>query len=169
MRCDLHIHTTASDGTWTTERLIREIKDSGIQIFAVTDHDSTANVTAAQKLAREAGLRFVPGVEISATLEGKLFHILGYGIDPANLSLRQLLSHNTEIMMKKDDDSIKTLIEEGYAIDFESYLVYEKDAERGGWKALNFLIDAGLCRDAGDFFSRLFKGLNRIVPPDALN
>lgn len=164
MRSDLHIHTTASDGTWEPARLIAEVKRQGIEVFAVTDHDTVANLTLTARLAGEAGLRFVPGVEISTTYEGRLFHILGYGIDPDNPSLRQLLSHNTRLMTKKDDDSIKMLIEEGAALDFESYLAYDNDYTRGGWKALNFLIDSGLCNDAADFFTRLFKGLHHVFP-----
>jgi len=164
VRSDLHIHTTASDGTWTPQRLVSEIKDNGIQIFSVTDHDSVENIAVTAKLAKEEGIRFLPGVEVSTTLEGKLFHILGYGIDPDNPLLRQLLWHNTELMMKKDDDSIKMLIEEGHAIDFDGYLAYENDVSRGGWKALNYLIDAGLCRDAVDFFTRLFKGIHLVFP-----
>ena len=164
MRSDLHIHTTASDGTWTPERLVAEVKQKDIRLFAVTDHDTVANVDVTGKLAHEAGIGFIPGVEISATLEGRLFHILGYGINPANTALRELLDHNTHQMMKKDDDSIKMLITEGVPLEYDDYLAYENDGTRGGWKALNFLIDAGLCCDAADFFTRLFKGMQIIFP-----
>lgn len=158
MRTDLHIHTTASDGCWDPERLLLELKKKGLQVFSVTDHDSVANVSVMRKLAEEAALTFIPGVEISTTVKGHMFHVLAYGIDPENGSLLQLLSDNTRLMQKKDDDSIKKLIDSGLEIDFDQYLAYENDPSRGGWKALNFLIDAGLCRDAGDFFRRLFRG-----------
>jgi len=157
MKVDLHIHTNASDGRWTPERLIAELKNTGIGLFSVTDHDTVANIAPAAKLAAEAGLRFIPGVEISATLRGRLYHILGYGIDPENAGLLDLLRYNDALMVKNDDKSIKRLIELGYEIDYSAYLAYENDTTRGGWKALNFLIDVGLCADMGEFFSKLFK------------
>ena len=82
MRADFHIHTTASDGTWDPAELLDHLQAAGIGAFAVTDHDSTANLAEAARLAREAGLRFLPGVELNATKDGHNFHILGYGIDP---------------------------------------------------------------------------------------
>jgi len=157
MRADLHIHTTASDGSWTPGALVDELKKKGISMFAVTDHDSVSNLKKTQELARKEGLYFIPAVEISATFQGQLFHILGYGIDPADPGLTELLRHNTELMNKKDDDSIRTLIAQGYQIDFEKYKNYKDDGSRGGWKALNFLIDEGFCKDPKDFFKNLFN------------
>lgn len=156
-RVDLHIHTTASDGSWSPNRLIKELVKKDIKIFSVTDHDSIANIIETQEFANKIGLTFIPGVEISATLNDHMFHILGYGIDIKNAKLSKLLEYNTKLMIKKDNDSIKKLIDNGYKIDFQSYLDYENDSSRGGWKALNYLIDEGHCRDAKDFFINLFK------------
>ena len=62
MRTDLHIHTTASDGCWTPERVIVEVQARAIELFAIADHDSVASVSRAEALAREAGLAFLRGV-----------------------------------------------------------------------------------------------------------
>ena len=156
MKVDLHIHTNASDGCWTPERLIKKVVEKGIGIFSVTDHDTIENISSAQKLAQDAGVIFIPGVEISATLNGRLFHILGYGIEPANPGLQDILTHNTGLMNKNDDDSIRRLIERGYDIEYNQYLSYHNDTTRGGWKALNFLMDIGLCTGMDDFFRTLF-------------
>lgn len=67
MRADLHIHTTASDGTWTPAELIAEAVKAGLGAIAVTDHDSVANVKEAQRLALGAGLKFLPAAEICST------------------------------------------------------------------------------------------------------
>lgn len=165
MRTDLHIHTVASDGTWQPERLVAEIKKEGIGIFAVTDHDATGMVKPTQELAVKAGLCFIPGVEISSTLNGDLYHILAYGIDLDNMKLQKLLENNCRLMNKKDDDSIRMLVQHGYKLDLAKYEAYENDAGRGGWKALNFLIDEGLCRDAGDFFRNLFQEKHQLSFP----
>lgn len=156
-RVDLHIHTTASDGAWTPEILLEELLKRDIRLFSVTDHDSIDNTKETKELALQKGLAYLPGVEVSSTYQGHLFHILGYGFDICNVRLKELLKYNTELMEKKDDDSIKKLIEEGYNIDFENYLNYERDSTKGGWKALNYLMDKGHCKDSADFFQHLFK------------
>jgi len=157
MKVDLHIHTNASDGRWTPERLVNEVVKTGIRLFSVTDHDTVDNISAVQKLATDAGVLFIPGVEISATLNGQLFHILGYGIEQTNPGLQKILTHNTGLMNKNDDNSIRQLIARGYDIDYAAYLSYQDDSGRGGWKALNFLIDTGLCAGMEEFFRVLFK------------
>lgn len=156
MRVDLHLHTTASDGSWTPEQVVANACEAGIGLLAVTDHDTTANVEQTTELARNAGLHVVPGVEICSTLAGQSFHILGYGIDIRNSTLQKLLRHNTQLMEQTDHDSISKLIAGGLAIDLEEYLAYQHNASRGGWKSLNFLIDKGFCRDANDYFANLF-------------
>jgi predicted metal-dependent phosphoesterase TrpH len=78
MKIDLHIHTMASDGTWSPEELVENIKKAEIGIFSVTDHDSTDNVLQTADLAKADDLHFIPGVEINASRQNKYIHILGY-------------------------------------------------------------------------------------------
>jgi predicted metal-dependent phosphoesterase TrpH len=165
LRVDLHIHTTASDGTWTPALTVAAVKAAGLGLFAVTDHDTAANVAAAGRLAAAAGLGFLPGVEISTTQAGRLFHILGYGVDPAAVELARILEANTALMEEVDHDSIKKLAADGLPVDYDEFCAYEHDPARGGWKSLSFLIDKGLCRGVGDFFSELFTAKRGIVFP----
>jgi len=95
MRADLHIHTTASDGCWIPEQVIAGVLAEGIGLFALADHDSVGNVARAESLARQNGLAFLRGVEVSTTLDGGMFHILGYGIDINHLDLLSALGNNT--------------------------------------------------------------------------
>ncbi|BBB91474.1 MAG TPA: PHP domain-containing protein [Methylomusa anaerophila] len=166
MKVDLHIHTTASDGSWTPSRLIDEVGKAGIGLFAVTDHDTTQNIAETGRLAAAAGLAFLPGVEVSSTLGNQSFHILGYGIDPDNEELRRLIAWNTQLLAEADHNSIRKLIADGFAIDYGEYAAYQHDPARGGWKSLSFLIDKGFCRDVNDFFSRLFTAERGIRFPD---
>lgn len=156
MRADLHLHTTASDGSWPVEKLIEELKKENIGLFSVTDHDSVDNVAAAGRLAAAAGLSFLPGVEICSTLSGQSFHILGYGIKPQTESLLALLRHNTGLLEEVDHDCIRALIKDGFPLDYDEYAAYRHDPHRGGWKALNFLVDKEICRSAAEFFSVVF-------------
>ncbi|RLC84183.1 MAG: PHP domain-containing protein [Chloroflexi bacterium] len=164
MRADLHIHTVASDGCWPPERVVAEVKSRSIGLFAVTDHDTIASVPAAEALAREAGLAFLRGVEVSASLGGRLFHILAYGFDLESLALTALLHENRAKMEGFNGDIIHALIAAGYPIDADAYDAYEYDPTRGGWKGLNFLIDEGLCTGVRDFFDNLMAGLSLEMP-----
>ena len=166
MRVDLHIHTTASDGSWTPEQLVEKASQAGLDYLAVTDHDTTLNVKRTADLAQAIGMRVVTGVEICTTLKGQSFHILGYGVDIESQVLQQLLQHNTHLMEETDYSSVTKLIASGIAIDLEEYLAYDHDPGRGGWKSLSFLIDKGLCCDANDFFTNLFIARRGISFPE---
>ena len=64
MQVDLHIHSTASDGTWTPPEVVAAALAAGLGAIAVTDHDSVANVAATHELAVAAGLKFIPGADV---------------------------------------------------------------------------------------------------------
>lgn len=155
-RADLHLHTTASDGCWSPGQLVEQVLRAGVGCFAVADHDSVGSVPQAAALAREGGLAFLPAVEVSSKLNGRLVHILAYGIDLSIESFHRFLNSNEAILRCYDDSSIRMLIDAGYAIDYAEYEAYSWDQGRGGWKALNYLIDKGFCCDVRSFFEELF-------------
>ncbi len=166
VRVDLHIHTTASDGTWMPAETVAAVRAAGVGLFAVTDHDTAASVALTARLAAAAGLDFLPGVEISVTLAGHLFHVLGYGIDPEGAVLQRILVANTALMEEVDHDSIRKLVAAGFPVDYAEFCAYHHDPGRGGWKSLSYLIDKGLCTGVGDFFAELFNAKRGIVFPD---
>ncbi|HHW03706.1 MAG TPA: hypothetical protein GXX35_13035 [Thermoanaerobacterales bacterium] len=59
VKVDLHIHTIASDSTWGPEDLVKNLLAAGIELFAVTDHDTTENLAEVASIARENGLKFI--------------------------------------------------------------------------------------------------------------
>lgn len=165
-KIDLHIHTTASDGTWEPEYIAELSAKSGIGLISITDHDETANIKKGERAAAGYGLNYLRGVEISSVKDGEVFHILGYGIDLGNRDFVNLIDNNRYLLQKKDDDFVKDLIKKGYNIKLNDYEAYEHKSSRGGWKALSFLIDAGLCRDAADFFNNLYLEAGEMSQPD---
>lgn len=156
MRVDLHIHTTASDGTWTPEELIGEALNKGVDILAVTDHDSVGNVLECKRLALANNLGFLAGVEINSTKAGRNFHVLGYGIDIAHPQLQELMAHNIYLMEQIDIQSIELLEREGWPVSTKEFINYTYDRRRGGWASLAYLIDKQLCSGVNDFFQRIF-------------
>ncbi len=163
MNIDLHIHTTASDGSWTPAEVVQRARDAGLGLLAVCDHDSVGSVPAAAVLARQAGLAFLPAAEVSSLFDGIGLHILAYGIDPGNEAFGRLLQENEQRLEWLDEEILRRLTDAGYPIDMAAYQAYSHEPSRGGWKVLNFLIDLGICCDAADFFDRLF--VDPIRPP----
>lgn len=165
MKVDLHLHTSASDGTWSPEDLIKNIIDSGIEIFSVTDHDSVENIEAVSGLAREESLTFFKGVEINTFKDGQVFHILGYNIDTNDETLNNILLKNRVFLEERNEESITVLSEKGHPVSRDEYNGYRNNPGRGGWKALNYAIDKGLCRTYKDFFT-LFGENRELLPVD---
>ncbi len=79
-QADLHAHTTASDGQLTPVALVELAREIGLETIAITDHDTTAGITAAQAAA-PPGFRVIPGVELSAEDANGDVHMLGYHLD----------------------------------------------------------------------------------------
>lgn len=79
---DLHSHSTASDGTLTPAQLVRRASAAGVDVLALTDHDSTAGLHEARNEAETLGLKLVNGCEISVTWSGTTLHILGLNVSP---------------------------------------------------------------------------------------
>ncbi|MBC7225738.1 MAG: PHP domain-containing protein [Thermoflexales bacterium] len=81
-RVDLHVHTTASDGSLTPAQVVRLALEQGLAAIALTDHDTVEGLAEAWAAASGTGLEVVPGVEISSDWPVGDFHILGLYIDP---------------------------------------------------------------------------------------
>ncbi len=79
MRADLHLHSVCSDGKYSPAEVVRRVKESGTEAFSLTDHDTMEGCEEAEAAAKEYGLTFVRGWEISAYDNGSKVHILGYG------------------------------------------------------------------------------------------
>lgn len=85
MTADLHTHSTASDGQYTPAELVRLAKRRGVELLALTDHDTVDGLEEAVRTGEEEGLRVLRGIELGAAEYSQL-HILGYGFDPAGLA-----------------------------------------------------------------------------------
>ncbi|MGM0446614.1 MAG: PHP domain-containing protein [Bacillota bacterium] len=154
-KVDLHIHTRASDGTWNINELLKELEINSIDIFSVTDHDTIKMVDKLLDRKLNIDSYFIPGIELSSTFDAKEFHITSYGFDKENKDLLDLISYNNKIRSNFNKEIIyyfeklynKKLINE--------YYDYQNDNSRGGWKALNFLIDYKLITGLHDLFEKI--------------
>jgi 3',5'-nucleoside bisphosphate phosphatase len=83
MRIDLHTHSSISDGTDTPSGLVDRAKRVGLDVVALTDHDTFAGLDEAVSRGEQVGLQVVRGMELSCTRGGQSVHLLAYGADPA--------------------------------------------------------------------------------------
>ncbi len=89
-RPDLHTHTFFSDGVLSPPCLVEEAKAAGINLLAVTDHDTINGLADAKQAAKGAGIGLIPGIEISTAGEDEV-HILGYFVKPEMTFLKDLI------------------------------------------------------------------------------
>ncbi len=109
---DLHMHSTASDGTDTPVQLAGHVKAAGIQIFALTDHDT---VIGAEQLTEHLpkGVTFIPGIEFSCRMPSGKCHILGYDCDMAHPAFRDALAQGAALRRAKLETRIEFLRQKG--------------------------------------------------------
>ena len=100
-RIDLHMHTMISDGTDTPEEIIARVKEAGIDLFSVTDHDSIKAGRIIKPLLKDDDPAFISGAEFSCRDEEGKYHILGYGCDPDSEAMRTLVNSGHSLRMNK--------------------------------------------------------------------
>ena len=102
-RADLHLHTTASDGSDKPSELIKKARERGIDLIAITDHDTLVGSREALSLDTE-GVRVITGIEFSCRTAGEDgfdCHILGYGFDPDSRALNDAIEHGRQMRLLK--------------------------------------------------------------------
>ena len=89
MRIDLHTHSNVSDGTDTPAELVVAARDAGLDVVALTDHDTFDGLDRAVAAGREHGVEVVRGLELSCSRQGQSVHLLAYGADPEAATLAE--------------------------------------------------------------------------------
>jgi predicted metal-dependent phosphoesterase TrpH len=87
MRIDLHTHSSVSDGTDAPAQLVHKAQAAGLDVVALTDHDTFDGLDEAAAAGEQLGIRVVRGMELSCSRLGNSVHVLAYGADPANPEL----------------------------------------------------------------------------------
>jgi hypothetical protein len=84
---DLHLHSTHSDGMLAPAELVDRVADAGVELMALTDHDTTSGLDQARDQCQRRGIRMIDGVELSSTWRGQTIHVIGLGIDASHRTL----------------------------------------------------------------------------------
>jgi predicted metal-dependent phosphoesterase TrpH len=113
LNIDLHTHSNCSDGTLTPGELVAHAAAAGVEVLALTDHDTIAGLEQAQHSAAIHGLRLVPGVEISASWRAQALHVLGLWVDPASAEFRSVLGTQGERRRARMRKICERLVKQG--------------------------------------------------------
>lgn len=140
---DLHVHSSASDGTFSPTALMEEAKKAGLCAMALTDHDTTAGVKAAQAAADGLGIELIPGVELSTEYEGKEIHVVGLDIDIDNPSMQEHMRIFRESRDNRNGKMLANLRAEGFSITEEELKERYPDAVITRAHIARFLADTG--------------------------
>ncbi|HZJ07234.1 MAG TPA: PHP domain-containing protein [Nocardioidaceae bacterium] len=155
MRIDLHTHTNRSDGTTSPAELVRHARDKGIDVLAVTDHDTTEGWAEATEAAVREGVVLVRGMEISCKLAGHGVHLLAYLPDPTFEPLAAELERILDGRNSRLPATLAKLRDLGIDID-----VADVRRRAGGAAAIgrphvaDALVDKGVVRDRTEAFDR---------------
>jgi len=119
---DLHTHTTASDGRLSAAELVTRARAAGVDVLSVTDHDTTSGCGPAAIACSAEGVEFVPGIEITAVINGGDVHVLGYFVDPDREALRAFLARQRRNRLVRVRQMIDRLAVSGIHLDAASIL-----------------------------------------------
>ena len=117
MAIDLHTHSSASDGTDSPTELVRRAIAAGLSAFALTDHDTLSGLGEARSAASEAGIRLIPGTELSVDHDGLKLHMLVHFLEPEDGPLQDRLAELRHGRHERNSKIIAKLRELGYEID----------------------------------------------------
>lgn len=162
---DLHTHSTASDGTYSPKELVLLAKKEGLSALALTDHDTIDGLKEAYDTAREVGLPFLCGVEISVKFNGPgHFHLLGYFLSPELAGLEEMLKKLKEARKRRNEIMIEKLQALGIEITLEE-LKNVTSGEIGRPHIAKLLMEKGVVKTLDEAFERyLKKGAPAYVP-----
>ena len=149
---DLHIHTTASDGTSSPEETVRLARGLGLRAIAVTDHDTVSGYPAAAAEGERLGVEVVPGIEFSTRCRGPV-DVLGYYIDPQSPALLEVLDWIRRDRDERNRRMVERMRADGLDVDYAA--MRRRFGEIVGRPHFaELLVEQGLARDVKDAFDR---------------
>ena len=176
IQADLHLHTTASDGTLSPTALVNLCAARGLKVIAVSDHDSTEGLAEAQAAAAShADLEIIPAIELSTDIPGSEIHVLGYFVDAGDADFQRTLAEFREGRGERGRGMVKKLNALGYEIAWERVREIAGEASIGRPHIAGALVEAGYFKYRNEAFDTLI-GRNgaayverpKLTPEDAV-
>jgi len=155
MRIDLHTHSLVSDGTDTPAELVRKAHAVGLDVVALTDHDTFDGLDEAAAESERLGILLVRGMELSCSRGGDSVHVLAYGVDPANPALAAEMARVRDGRLGRLAGVLAKLAELGVPVSESEVMAQVGDSPSVGRPHIaDALIKAGHVRDRQEAFDR---------------
>ena len=175
MRIDLHTHSTASDGTDTPAELVANAAAAGLDVVALTDHDTVGGHAAAVAALPE-GLTLVTGAELSCSIDGIGLHMLAYLFDPAEPELARERELVRDDRVPRAQAMVRMLQELGVPVTWEQVARIAGDGSVGRPHVATALVELGVVDTVSDAFTsawlgnggRAYAGKHELDPFDAV-
>lgn len=151
---DLHVHSNASDGTFSPREIVEYAVEKGLRAVALTDHDTTDGIEEAVAAAEGTSLEVIPGIEISTTWWGKDVHIVGLGIDWKNARFQEELLRFQQSRDSRNLMMMERLREHGMDVTYEKMM---EEFPKSVWTRAHFarfLLERGYVSSIKEAFDR---------------
>jgi len=166
-RVDLHLHSTASDGRLSPADVMRRAAAAGVHLAALTDHDTLGGLAQAEVAARDAGVRLLPGIELSARWARGTLHIVGLGVDPLAGGLRAGVARHADVRHARARRIAERLQRAGAPALLDRVLAMTGGAPPGRQHFARGLVEAGVVGDSKAAFRRyLARGRPGYAPAE---
>lgn len=149
---DMHIHSMYSDGSMTPEQIVKTARSRGVGLISVCDHNVIEGTVLTEKLAIEAGLKYIRGVEIDTIFEGEDIHVLCYGADFSHEGLVQSIRRARVTLDEMSAELLRRMGKDYPSLSIEDYDAFAHDYTKGGWKLLQYLVRRGVTADLHEGF-----------------
>ena len=166
LKVDLHCHSNVSDGVLAPAAVAEYARKAGVDVWALTDHDEVGGTAVARAAAREQGMQFVAGVEISITWANETVHIVGLRIDENNAGLAAGLANTRAGRDNRGREIANQLAAAGIHGAYEGALTYVGNPDlMSRTHFARYLVEIGACANIPDVFKKyLSEGKPGYVP-----
>ncbi|MBE7721431.1 MAG: PHP domain-containing protein [Lacrimispora celerecrescens] len=151
---DLHVHSNASDGTFTPSEVVALAAEKGLAAIALTDHDTIDGISEAQAAAAGLPIEIIPGIELSCVYQGEEIHILGLFVDPTDREFISETDALKEIRKKRNEEIIRRFQNAGISITLEEVMAGNPDTVITRAHFARILLEKGYVKNMDQAFKK---------------
>ena len=161
---DLHVHSNASDGTFSPSQVVELAKNAGLDAFALTDHDTTAGVPEALEKGRDLNIEVIPGIEVSSSFDGTEIHILGLFVNSDDPVLAAMLEKMRISRDRRNEKMLENLAADGISFTKEELCGDNPDTIITRAHIAHALVAKGICSGMYQAFKKYLQYGGRYSP-----
>jgi len=151
---DLHVHSNASDGTFTPSEVVALAVEKDLAAIALTDHDTIDGLSEAQAAAAGLPIEIIPGIELSCVYQGEEIHILGIYVDPTDRVFISETAALKEIRKKRNEEMIRRFQNAGISITLDEVMAGNPDTVITRAHFARVLLEKGYVKNMDQAFKK---------------